>query len=124
MSMLEDKPGCGSRSVNSVITVAVLGSLVIDICDVSIAWDPSGLLKLRRRVDPTGPQHCCKIGCSPKMCKGDELETFLERHKPECDRIIYVDDGSNDFCPIVRLRRSASVVYPSMKSRSRVSIFR
>lgn len=33
-------------------------------------WDPSGLLKLRRRVDPNGPQHNCKVGCSANMCKG------------------------------------------------------
>lgn len=29
-----------------------------------------GLLELRRRVDPNGPQHGCKVGCSPNMCKG------------------------------------------------------
>lgn len=33
-------------------------------------WDESGLLKLRRRVDPTGVQHGCMIGCSANMCKG------------------------------------------------------
>ncbi len=33
-------------------------------------WDPSGLLNLRRRVDPNGTQHQCKVGCSPNMCKG------------------------------------------------------
>jgi pyridoxal phosphate phosphatase PHOSPHO2 len=36
---------------------------------------------------------------------GEELAAFLERHKPGYDRIIYVGDGSNDFCPILRLRR-------------------
>ena len=39
-------------------------------------WDPSGLLKLRRKIDPSGPQHDCKVGCSPNMCKG-------ERSSPE-----------------------------------------
>jgi len=33
-------------------------------------WDSSGLLKLHRRVDPSGPQHQCPVGCSPNMCKG------------------------------------------------------
>ena len=33
-------------------------------------WDESGLLKLRRRIDPNGPQHQCKVGCSPNLCKG------------------------------------------------------
>lgn len=38
-------------------------------------WDPSGLLKLRRRIDPNGPQHQCKVGCSPNMCKGTALRS-------------------------------------------------
>ncbi|KZS93956.1 hypothetical protein SISNIDRAFT_478376 [Sistotremastrum niveocremeum HHB9708] len=67
-------------------------------------WDASGLLKLRRRVDPTGPQHKCQVGCSPNMCKGDELDDFLKRRGPDYERITYIGDGSNDFCPILRLR--------------------
>ncbi|KAJ8522453.1 hypothetical protein ONZ45_g964 [Pleurotus djamor] len=60
-------------------------------------FTPSGLLSLRRRIDPNGPQHDCKIGC-------EELMAFLERHAPEYDRVVYVGDGSNDFCPVLRLR--------------------
>jgi pyridoxal phosphate phosphatase PHOSPHO2 len=37
-------------------------------------------------------------------CPGEELTNFLTRH-PDFDRIIYVGDGSNDFCPVLRLRR-------------------
>jgi len=66
-------------------------------------WDDSGFLKLRRRIDPNGPQHQCKIGCSANMCKGEELEAFLANH-PEYDRICYTGDGENDFCGILRLR--------------------
>ncbi|PAV18774.1 hypothetical protein PNOK_0561700 [Pyrrhoderma noxium] len=72
-------------------------------------WDPSGLLKLRRRVDPSGPQHNCKVGCSPNMCKGAELEAFLKDKEP-FDRIFYVGDGSNDYCPIIRLREQDTVL--------------
>jgi hypothetical protein len=36
---------------------------------------------------------------------GSELDAFLERHGVNYDRIIYVGDGSNDFCPALRLRR-------------------
>ncbi|TFY71949.1 hypothetical protein EVG20_g1058 [Dentipellis fragilis] len=96
-------------NANSVFIKTILHSkglenLFTEIVTNPAEWDPSGLLKLRRCVDPNGPQHSCKIGCSPNMCKGDELEAFLERHKPGFDRIIYVGDGSNDFCPILRLR--------------------
>jgi pyridoxal phosphate phosphatase PHOSPHO2 len=94
-------------------------------------WDSSGLLKLRRRIDPSGPQHACKVGCNPNMCKGnlgvsqisfsihlpfiagEELDAFLERHKTVFDRIIYIGDGSNDYCPVLRLRRFAEITnYP------------
>jgi len=68
------------------------------------SWEPSGLLNLRRRVDPNGPQHACKVGCSPNMCKGEELTAFLDERDTAFDRIIYVGDGSNDFCPALRLR--------------------
>ncbi|KAJ7079157.1 phosphatase phospho-type [Mycena belliarum] len=68
------------------------------------SWDPSGLLVLRRRVDPSGPQHACAVGCSANMCKGEELEAFYARHTPTYERVVYVGDGSNDYCPALRLR--------------------
>jgi pyridoxal phosphate phosphatase PHOSPHO2 len=95
-------------------------------------WDSSELLKIRRRIDPEGPQHSCKVGCSPNMCKGadiwpicvhffsvdhyklnlgEELETFLSQHPP-FDRVIYVGDGANDFCPVLRLRRLLLFIFP------------
>jgi len=40
-----------------------------------------------------------------KTNAGDELSAFLERHLPDYDRVVYIGDGSNDFCPILRLRR-------------------
>ncbi|KAJ2926750.1 hypothetical protein H1R20_g10326, partial [Candolleomyces eurysporus] len=62
------------------------------------------LLSLRRRVDPSGPQHGCTVGCSVNMCKGAELQAFLAKNGQEYDRIVYVGDGTNDFCPILRMR--------------------
>ncbi|KAF4620630.1 hypothetical protein D9613_000433 [Agrocybe pediades] len=96
-------------NANSVFISTILKSKGLeDLFDEIITnpaeWDPSGLLKLRRRVDPEGPQHSCKVGCSPNMCKGEELEAFLARKGVEYDHIAYVGDGSNDFCPILRLR--------------------
>jgi len=102
-----------------------LEDLFTEIVTNPAEWEPSGLLKLRRRVDPSGPQHSCKVGCSPNMCKGmtcmqilrlatshptlsgEELQAFLERHQPGFDRMIYIGDGSNDFCPILRFRKYA-----------------
>ena len=60
------------------------------------------LLQLSRRISPDGPQHTCKVGCSANMCKGDELDAFRTRHA-SYDRVVYVGDGGNDYCPIQRL---------------------
>lgn len=47
-----------------------LDDLFDEIVTNPAEWDESGLLKLRRRIDPSGPQHGCQVGCSPNMCKG------------------------------------------------------
>jgi len=96
-------------SSNSVFISTVLESkgletLFQEIVTNPAEWDPSGLLKLRRKVDPAGPPHNCKVGCNPNLCKGQELDAFLKKQGVEYDRIIYVGDGKNDFCPILRLR--------------------
>jgi pyridoxal phosphate phosphatase PHOSPHO2 len=41
---------------------------------------------------------------------GEELTSFLERHGQDFDKIIYIGDGANDFCPVLRLR-SQDFVY-------------
>ena len=47
-----------------------LQDLFTEIVTNRAEWDQSGLLKLRRHVDPNGPQHNCPIGCNPNICKG------------------------------------------------------
>ena len=58
---------------------------------------------------------CAKVGASLLLIRfnltniialvGQELHAFLAKHTPAYDRIVYVGDGSNDFCPVIRLRR-------------------
>lgn len=104
---------CLSNS-NSVFISTILNDKSLETLFTEIITNPAEwegeLLKLRRRVDPNGPQHDCKVGCSPNMCKGEELTAFLERHGKDFDRVVYVGDGSNDFCPILRLR-SQDIVF-------------
>ena len=47
------------------------------------------------------------------MCKGEELDAFLARNGQDFDRVVYVGDGSNDFCPILRMRESVISVFPN-----------
>jgi pyridoxal phosphate phosphatase PHOSPHO2 len=56
--------------IRTILQSKGLEDLFDEIVTNPAHWDDSGLLELRRRVDPTGPQHSCKVGCSPNMCKG------------------------------------------------------
>lgn len=83
-----------------------LENLFDEIVTNPAEFTAEGLLKLERRVLATAEiQHGCKVGCSANMCKGAELESFLERNggKEAFERVIYVGDGGNDYCPLVRL---------------------
>jgi pyridoxal phosphate phosphatase PHOSPHO2 len=95
--------------IDTILKHKGLESLYEEIITNPAEWDPSGLLKVRRRIDPEGPQHSCHVGCSPNMCKGEELEAFLVRKGVEFDRIAYVGDGANDFCPTLRLRKQDTI---------------
>ncbi|KAH9929490.1 phosphatase phospho-type [Epithele typhae] len=91
--------------ISTILKSKGLDDLFDEIVTNPAEWEPSGMLNVRRRIDPAGPQHECKVGCSPNMCKGDEFEAFLKRNGPGFDRVIYVGDGSNDFCPVLRMRK-------------------
>lgn len=64
-------------------------------------------LHIGRRLPADGPQHTCKVGCLANMCKGDELDAWLAAHggKDAYEKIVYVGDGGNDFCPLLRMRK-------------------
>jgi len=44
------------------------------------------------------------------MCKGEELDAFLERCGVKYDHLVYVGDGSNDYCPVARLQEKDLVL--------------
>eukprot|EP00514_Thraustochytrium_sp_LLF1b_P010718 CAMPEP_0184558580 /NCGR_PEP_ID=MMETSP0199_2-20130426/45837_1 /TAXON_ID=1112570 /ORGANISM="Thraustochytrium sp., Strain LLF1b" /LENGTH=201 /DNA_ID=CAMNT_0026955819 /DNA_START=68 /DNA_END=669 /DNA_ORIENTATION=+ len=57
------------------------------------------------RVKPyhQGPKpHGCEL-CPPNLCKGLVLQDHIQVLKPN-KRVVYVGDGSGDFCPATRLR--------------------
>ncbi|PWN22833.1 hypothetical protein BCV69DRAFT_280441 [Microstroma glucosiphilum] len=77
-------------------------------------FEKDGTLNVSRRVPAEAQvQHTCKVGCSANMCKGEELDAFLSRHGgyEAFDRIMYVGDGGNDFCPVLRLRKGQDVAF-------------
>ena len=63
---------CGTKTLTSHIFQSKgLDALFDEIVTNPAEWEASGKLNLRRRIDPSGPQHECKVGCSPNMCKGE-----------------------------------------------------
>jgi pyridoxal phosphate phosphatase PHOSPHO2 len=45
--------------------------------------------------------------CNPNICKGTELDGWIKENGGwnAFERVSYVGDGKNDFCPMVRLRK-------------------
>lgn len=92
--------------INTILSHHGLENQFTEIVTNPASFQSSGLLHLERRVKPDGEQHGCKVGCSANMCKGKELDEFMTRHGgwDSYDRVIYVGDGGNDYCPVLRLR--------------------
>lgn len=78
------------------------------ICNPA-SWSPSSpnLLSVGRRLPATEPPHGCEQGCLANMCKGNELDTWLSQNGgwEGYDRVTYIGDGGNDFCPLLRMRK-------------------
>lgn len=85
-----------------------LTDLFSEIITNPAEWDSTqpNWLHVGRRLPATSPPHGCKVGCLVNMCKGDELDNYLSSHggKSSFDKIVYVGDGGNDFCPLLRMR--------------------
>lgn len=93
--------------INTILAHHNLSTLFDEIITNPAEFNAQGALILQRRVLASDAnQHGCKVGCSANMCKGSELEAFLQRNggRNAFDRIIYVGDGGNDFCPVLRLK--------------------
>lgn len=92
--------------INTILEDKGLSSHFDGIVTNPAHWDDSGLLIVRRLIEPHDPQHNCPNNCFPNICKGQELREFIARQGKEFDRVIYLGDGSNDFCPLLDLRDS------------------
>ncbi|KAE8539463.1 hypothetical protein D1P53_004564 [Cryptococcus gattii VGV] len=64
-------------------------------------------LIIGRRLPASEPPHGCSVGCLANMCKGDELDRYLAANggKDAFKKIVYIGDGGNDFCPLLRMRQ-------------------
>ncbi|KAM0752877.1 hypothetical protein T439DRAFT_323486 [Meredithblackwellia eburnea MCA 4105] len=113
-----------------------LSELFDQILSNPASWNEEGCLEIKRYVEASAPvQHTCDTKprkCSPNMCKGLELETFLSQKGgfERFDQVIYLGDGANDLCPILRLRpcdlalvrsgRALAKLYPASQVKCQV----
>ena len=56
--------------------------------------------------------HNCNL-CISSQCKGLELKKYLEKNNgKKYEKIIFVCDGGNDFCPSKKILRKGDIVFP------------
>ena len=55
--------------------------------------------------------HSCDI-CMPSQCKSCELEKYLNKKGNNYKKILFVCDGSNDFCPTQNILKQGDIVFP------------
>ena len=86
-----------------------LKALVKEVFTNTAEFDEDGLLK----VWGYHKQTSCKLS-TENLCKGQILEEFLKKQEAQgvkYDKVAYVGDGSNDYCPALRLT-SEDIVFP------------
>ncbi|WWC94946.1 hypothetical protein V866_001798 [Kwoniella sp. B9012] len=100
--------------IGTILEKHGLTSLFSQIITNPAHWNPSAPdhLIIGRRLPADQPPHGCSVGCLANMCKGDELDTYLAANggKDSFDKIVYIGDGGNDFCPLLRMRKQDLVL--------------
>lgn len=61
-------------------------------------------------------ESCCLLTSWTAGATGQELDQYLNKHRQstdtDYDRVVYIGDGSNDFCAVLRLRRYFTFFFP------------
>jgi pyridoxal phosphate phosphatase PHOSPHO2 len=118
---------CVSNSNEVYISTILAKHGLSDLFDQVITnpakWD-GDRLHIGRRVPADAEQHGCTVGCMPNMCKGAELDAWLANHggKDAFETIVYVGDGGNDYCPLLRMRsQDLACVRKDMELAARIA---
>ncbi|KAF9927736.1 hypothetical protein FBU30_002939 [Linnemannia zychae] len=67
-------------------------------------FDSQGRLHVARFHGLDKEPHNCPLPCQLNLCKGQELQKLID--SKNWDQVIYMGDGTNDFCPSTRLLAS------------------
>ncbi|ORX55196.1 hypothetical protein DM01DRAFT_1033009 [Hesseltinella vesiculosa] len=91
--------------IETILKAYGVRDLVHDIITNPTHLDDNNHVRIERRILSTAPPHQCPHPCTPNICKGLELDAYIKLNGP-FQKIMYVGDGTNDYCPATRLRES------------------
>ncbi|KAF9556934.1 hypothetical protein EC968_007874 [Mortierella alpina] len=91
-------------------------------------WDSQDRLHIQRLIPTDAPPHGCPLGiCSLNICKGQEIDKLLKQLQQQqiannadistaeglapAQRMLYVGDGRNDYCPALRMQSSQDIYF-------------
>ncbi|KAF9927952.1 hypothetical protein FBU30_002740 [Linnemannia zychae] len=94
---------------NTVYIETILKGYKIDHLFTGILTNPAqfdtcGRLNVKRFHGLDQEPHRCPLPCEPNLCKGLELQKLINAQ--DYTQVIYMGDGSNDFCPSTKLLRN------------------
>ncbi|CAL5221062.1 g3185 [Coccomyxa viridis] len=100
--------------INEVLKHHKLDQYIHKVYSNIASWQ-DGALRVNPFHSSSSPHGC--PNCPSNLCKGQVLDNLLAG--PRYDRIVYLGDGSGDFCPCTRLRAGDYAVvrecYPTGK---------
>ncbi|EIE82899.1 hypothetical protein G6F46_000709 [Rhizopus delemar] len=89
--------------IETILTAYDVRDCVTQVITNPAYIDEKGRLRVQRYILASDPQHNCTNPCSVNICKGKELDMLLKKYGP-LEKVAYIGDGKNDFCPATRLR--------------------
>ncbi|CAO3587082.1 unnamed protein product [Absidia cylindrospora] len=104
--------------IETILKAYGVRDLVHDIITNPAYYDDIQRLRIHRRILATAPPHQCPHVCAINICKGQELDRYIQAHGP-FQKIMYVGDGKNDYCPATHLREGDRMFVRSDKALSR-----
>ncbi|KAI8390828.1 phosphatase phospho-type [Radiomyces spectabilis] len=103
--------------IDTILRAYGVRDLVSDIITNPAYTDEKHRFRIQRHIPASDPPHQCPNSCAVNICKGQELDKYIATHGP-FERVMYVGDGKNDYCPSTRLRETDRLFARSGKSLS------
>ncbi|KAI8338951.1 phosphatase phospho-type [Chlamydoabsidia padenii] len=104
--------------IDTILKAHGVYDLVDDVITNPAYFDEKNRLRVNRRILASSTPHQCPYSCAVNMCKGQELTAYIKEHGP-FQKIMYVGDGKNDYCPATHLGQDDRMFVRSDKSLAR-----